>query len=574
MANGLLGSVFKVGRWTIFPEECRIRNADGDAHLRPQLMDVLVLLATHAGGVVSKDDLLQHVWKRQFVSESSLTRSIAELRAHLGDTSSPPTIVETIPKRGYRLVAAVEPCGGAAKPCVAVLPFEDLDGAAHADALADGLSDAVITQLGKNRGLRAISRQSVLHLRGTRCAIGDVARELGANAVVTGTVQRDGARVRVSAQLIKAAPEEEIWADSYESDRGDILALQDRLSVTIGEAVCTALIPAAAPDRQAEPTSVPGAWLAYTRARMTTPAMTPEAFREGLASLREAIDANPSFAPAYDELAGTLMSMGLSGYAPPLQAYADAERAASVALGLDDSLSSSHAVLALVRWLKDRDFAACESELRQADARHPGNERAQLVWALYHATVTRDRALAARHARAALEADPESPFTSSVAAWVYLFVDDGALAVAEARRALALYPQVLHSHYVLGWVEGRRGRWAEAVAHLENAERVSRDAVSLAYLGHALARADRRDEARRLLERVSARQGTGYVAAYCFVVLHAGLGEKDRAFEWLNRACADRDSRTYWLPLTPASDTLRDDPRFDAFLVQLGLGRT
>lgn len=247
MTNEVPGPVFKVGRWTVIADECRIRDTGVDLHLRPQLMDVLVLLAARAGSVVTKDDLLQYVWKREFVSESSLTRSIAELRALLGDTGSPPTIIETIPKRGYRLLAAVDPCRAAAKPCVAVLPFEHLCGPPEGDALVEGLVDAIITQLCRHRGLRAISRQSVLHLRGSQRAIGEVAREVGADAVVTGTVQRAGDRVRVSAQLIKAAPEEELWGDTYDTHRGDILALEDRLSKTIADAVAAALVPAAAP---------------------------------------------------------------------------------------------------------------------------------------------------------------------------------------------------------------------------------------------------------------------------------------------------------------------------------------
>jgi tetratricopeptide (TPR) repeat protein len=129
---------------------------------------------------------------------------------------------------------------------------------------------------------------------------------------------------------------------------------------------------------------------------------------------------------------------------------------------------------------------------------------------------------------------------------------------------------MLHSHYVLGWVAGRRNRWPEAVAHMQDAVRISRDCVSLAYLGHALARSGQHAEAQQLLEETRARRSTGYVPAYCHVVLHAGLGEIDQAFAWLDRAYADHESRVFWFPLTPASDTLRGDPRFDAFVARLG----
>jgi TolB-like protein/tetratricopeptide (TPR) repeat protein len=481
--------------------------------------------------------------------------------------------VETIPKRGYRLLGPVEPCGAISKPCVAVLPFEDLGAPPEGDCLAEGIADALITELGKVRSLRAISRQSVLHFRGTRCVIADVARELGADAVVTGTIQRAGARIHVSANLVRAFPEEEIWAEGYEADCGDVFALQQRLSAVISAAVIDALVlepdaPGAAARRPP-----PTPWPDYARARLAAATLTPEGYREGLARLRGAIEASPLFAPAYDELAATLASMGLWGHALPMDAYTDAEEAASIALSLDQSLSTGHAALALVRWLKDWDFAACETELRLAVALNPSNERARLAAALYYATVRREAGRAADHLAAALEIDPVSSGTASIAAWIHLFLGNGEQADVHARRAVAGRPPVLQGYHVLGWLAGRAGRWAEAAAEMQGAANVSRDPISLAYVGHALARVGRDAEARHLLDEVRARRAAGYVPAYSFVVLHAALGETDEAFVWLDRACLDRESRVFWLPLTPAADPLRDDPRFAAFVARLETGR-
>lgn len=567
-----LGARFRVGPWTVLADECRISSPGRDVHLRPLLMDLLVLLASRADAVVSKDAIFESVWQRQFVTDSALTRSVAELRAHLGDTLRPPRFIQTVSKRGYRFVAPVHACDERPSPRVAVLPFANLGLAPGDECVADAIVDALITSLGKRAELRVISRQSVLHLKHAQAAIPEIARELRVDAVVTGTVQHVGPRVRVLAQLTQVAPEHQLWAESYESDFGDVLGVEDQVADAVARAVAGALAPAPPVDAPAgDEVSSRTARLAYARARETSAALTPAALEASVEHLHRAIKADPLFAPAYHELAATLASMGFWGYLSPAEAFNSAEEAAAIATTLDDSLSTGHVALALVRWMKDRDLRGAEDELRRAVSLNSSNETAHLAYALFLSTVKGDRERALREVALAIDADPMALATTSTAGWIFLFVGDCARASAQAQHALSMFPGALHGHYVLGWASGRSGRWSEAVAHFEASVRLSRDPISVGYLGHALGRAGRRPEAVALLDELRAREMHERVPPYALAVLHAGLGEVDQAFARLAQCDEERESRVFWLAVIPASDPLRADPRFDAYLARLGL---
>jgi tetratricopeptide (TPR) repeat protein len=311
--------------------------------------------------------------------------------------------------------------------------------------------------------------------------------------------------------------------------------------------------------------------MAYSEARLSSESMTPAALASSVEQLHGVIKTDPFFAPAYHDLAVNLVTMGFWGHLPPARAYSDAEEAASLGLALDDSLSEGHVALAYVRWLNDWDSAAAEREFRHAVSLNPSSASAHLSYALFLAAVRRNSTHAIQQVTATLRMDPLSPMTAALCGWIFLFVGDLDGASRQAMRALALHPDALHAHYVLGWVAGRRDDWPGAVEHFEEALAVSRESHSLAYLGHALARGGRRDDAVALLNELKTRRQHERVSPYCFAVWHAGAGETDEAFAYLEQCYEHRESRIFWLPVTPASDLLRGDPRFDAFLERLGV---
>lgn len=204
-------------------------------------MDVLARLARDGGHVVTKDDLLASVWQHRFVDESALSRTVSELRHALDDNAATATYIETVAKRGYRLVAAIAPAIEPGSLRVAVLPFGTDGHTADEGSFADGITDALITEFGRLHQVRILSHQTTEHLRGTQQPLPDIARELRVDAVVEGRVLRAGDRVRVTALLLQPEPEQQLWADSFDEPLVDVLALQARLARTIAEAVGDAL---------------------------------------------------------------------------------------------------------------------------------------------------------------------------------------------------------------------------------------------------------------------------------------------------------------------------------------------
>ena len=221
-----LGRRFRVGDWTVLVDEGRIRNGTSEQHVRPLVMDLLTAFARESGQVVSKDSLLSSVWQGRFINESALSRTVAELRQALGDASAEPRYIETVAKRGYRLVAPVEPLTEAHHPRLAVLPFLNLSQNPEEQYFADGVADSLSVELGRFADLRVISHQSSRHFRNTMQSIPDIARELRVDAIVEGTALRAADRIRVTVRLVQPEPEQQLWADRFDLELRDVLPMQ------------------------------------------------------------------------------------------------------------------------------------------------------------------------------------------------------------------------------------------------------------------------------------------------------------------------------------------------------------
>ena len=563
-----LGVKFRVGEWTVQPESCRISRKDSDLHLRPMLADLLVLLAEKAGQVVSKDEILSRLRATRFVAESALTRDIAELRRMLKDSSRKPKYIETIFKRGYRLIAEVEPGKIFAQPVLAVLPFQNLSNEPSEEFFAEGIADSLTTELARLGGLRVISRQSVLHLKHCDRKLPEIARELKVDSVVEGSALRVGHKARITAQLVQVEPEAHLWARSYDCELTDILDIQAELAREIARSVLAVLAPARSePSRPVNPE----AQLAYLKARHHWTKWTRDSVQKGMYYLEQALAADPNFAPAYEGIASCLAVLGYWGHLPLEEAYPKAKAAALRAIALDDSLSAAHCALAQVHWLLDWDLEGCEREVQLALSLNPSNELAHYWYAMYLVTIRGDRTKACAEARIGLELDPLSMISNFSAAWIYLFAADYDRALDQARKTLDLYPDCLPAWHIIGIVHLTRGEHADGVRALKTAYEISMDAMSLTFLLAALAQSGMRDESAALLKELLDRSEREYIPALALSIAYMGLGDMDESFEWLDKCFAERDSRLFWLLVVPLFQPLRSDARFDLFLRRLGL---
>ena len=565
---------FRVGDWLVEQDTCVLCQGEQKKHVRPLLIDLLGALVERAGEVVTKDEILHRVWADRFVSESVLTRTMTELRSVLNDPAHAPRIIETIPRRGYRLIAPVEAMSAAEEPRLAVLPFENLNHDPEQEYFAEGISDALITELGGIPALRVISRQSVLRYKGTAKSLPEIARELKVGAIVEGAAFRTGNRIRITAQLIQAEPEHHLWAHSYEVEMSDILHLQGRVARDIAESVHAVLTPDDLARLSRQRVAQPEAHLAYLKGRFHLREWTRESIAKGFEYLHQAIADDPRCAPAYIQLAEGLAVLGYWGHLPQRQAYTEAKAAASRALECDDWLSDGHAIYGMVCWLLDWDPERCEREMQRALELNPSSPLAHMLYANFLVTMRHRREEALRQAALALQFDPLSVNTQFNLGYKLLFAGEHDRALAQAVSTLETFPDSLHAWYVRGWAELGRGHSDLAVAAFEKAVSLSQDVFSLAYLAHALGRSGQTSRARAMLNDLMARRTNEDVPEFILVLVYSGLGEIDHAFESMETCYAERDSRLFWLQVVPCFDPLRGDPRYESFVRRLQLPPT
>ena len=566
-------AVWRFGCFELDQETAELRKSGTEVRLPLQPARVLGLLVANAGKLVTREEIRREVWGEAAVDfDAGLNFCLNRIRAVLEDDARSPSYIETLSRRGYRFIAPVEPLPKA-PPILAVLPIENLNHDPEQDFFADGVVDALISELGSLKTLRVISRQTVLHLKGTQRTIPEIGRELRADAVIEGSVFRAGNRIRITAQLIQVAPEQHLWAKTYEGDLVDILTLQGRIAQAIAGAVQSAVSPSDL-ARLGRPRPVdPEAHLAYLRGRHHMSRWSRASMEKALEYFHIALEKDPGHSLSYAHLADCYGHLGFWGHYPFPDAFTKAKEAALKALALDDALGTAHWAFAWATWLNDWNLDACEAEMLRALELNASDEHAHVAFSIFLMATSDDQARAIREMDLALRVAPLSEYVNACLAWIYLFADDYEKAVEQARRTLELFPGSPLAYAGLGLAELCRSRFAPAIEIFEKAAAVSQDALSMAYLAAAHARAGNLDVATSLLENLHSRSERETVTPRCFVIVYAAIGEGGRAFNWLDRAYDAHDPSLFFLRVMPLYDSLRSDPRFDQMLRRLGIPR-
>jgi len=565
--------VYRFGDYELDRRTLELRKAGQKIKLAPQPARVLRLLVSRPGELVSRDEIRRELWgEATFVDfERNLNYCVNCVRDVLGDTAQSPRYIETLPRRGYRFVAPVERQRPFVEPTLAVLPFADLNGDPAREYFADGITDALITELARIKTVRVISRQSVLHLKGSSRKLDEIARDLSVDGIVEGGVLHEGNRVRVTAQLILMEPERHAWAQSYDCDMSAVLTTQREAARAIAGCVATALRPDAAVTSTPVRAGAEGAAASpeiietFLKAVAELGKMDAEGLGESLQYFRDITARAPDFAPGLVGHASCLFSLGFWGHAPAREVYPTAKQMLLKAIAIDDSLGGAHVVLAHIILFLDWDVVAAEREFRRAIELSPSDPEAHIFYALFLCCLGR-HAESISEAEYGLQLNPESLLPNQAAAWNYLYAGRPDTAEAQARRTLESFPDALQPRYVLGWAAWCQGRPEEAVAAFEKALGLSRDALSLSFLGHVYARLGRRDQATRLLQELVQLSSQGKASPIALVVMHTGLGDADAAFEWLETACRLRVDLHWLFVKFPGLDLLRSDSRFAALL--------
>jgi TolB-like protein/DNA-binding winged helix-turn-helix (wHTH) protein/Flp pilus assembly protein TadD len=456
---------------------------------------------------------------------------------------------------------------------LAVLPLENLSGDASQDYFSDGMTDELITELGQISELRVISRTSAMTYKGAHKPLPQIARELNVDAVVEGTVLRSGNGVRITAQLIRASADKHLWAQSYEVELRDILALQKTVARSIAEQIRIKLNPNEQAELKHQRPVNAEAYEAYLKGRYFWNKRTGDGLKKAIDYFNQAIEDDPNYAQAYSGLADSYALMGdwEYGLLPPTEAFPKAKAAATKALTLDNTLGEAHTSLAFVLDLFDWDWAAAEREYRQAIELSPSYATAH-QWYTWHLILLGRNSEAITEMRKAESLDPLSLIISADMADVLHIARRYDESIQQSRKTMEMDPRFAVTHYQLGQAYVQKGMYNEGIAELQKAIGFSGgNKTFTSNLAHAYATSGRRNEALEILNDLKNRSNNGFSNASEIALIYVGLDEQDQAMTWLEKAYGERFNPS--VLLRPSFDPLRSDPRFQDLLRRIGLNR-
>lgn len=600
--------LIRFGEFELDPESAELRKNGVTTRLQEQPFRILLELVQRPGEVVTRAELRDRLWPADtFVDfETSLNSAVKKLRDALEDSAENPRFIETFKRRGYRFIAPIQPATSSAEAprpsqrkwlwtaalalaiaigvvgsismrsqrapavppidSIAVLPLDNLSRDPEQEDFADGMTEALITDLAQIRDLRVISRTSVMQYKAARKSLPEIARELDVDAIVEGTVARAGSRVRVTAQLIHASTDRHLWAKSYERELVDIFSLQGELAQAIADAVEVNVAPQVRAGLKNAPRFDRAAVDAYFEGLAATKPQQTEDYVKAIEHYERAIAIEPEFALAHSALARTIYQFAFTGTLPPHEFMPKAEAAARSALKSDPRLGDAHVTLALVLYRFHWNWPAAEAEFRRALEVSPSSAHAHRAYSRFLFAQGRlDEA--AGHKETARKLDPRI---------AEAYLDPPSRTPEEFERAIAAYGAQLkqrpntRGYFQLGAALVMNGRLAEGIKALE-ASKPERHARYLGILGYAHGAAGNEKKARAILHDLRARSEKQYISSFPIALIHMGLGEKAAAIDRLERAHREHAFELANINTTPALDPLRTDPRFRNLVRKLGL---
>jgi TolB-like protein/Flp pilus assembly protein TadD len=450
---------------------------------------------------------------------------------------------------------------------IAVAPFTNLTGDSSQIYLTEGVTDQLVTTLAQ------VSKLRVIGLKGNQAGTsGEELAKYGIEALLTGSLQRAGASVRITIQLRSTAGDQALWARSYDGQLPTILSLEDEVARSVAERVQVALPPA---ERTRISTSrravAPAAYEAYVRGTYFLGRVTETNFRRAIGYFQQAIDIEPTYAEAYNGLAACYSELGYYALESPIETFPKARAAAVKALELDSTLAEAHAALGRVDFLYTWNFTAADSEFRRALELNPKSAANYSVYGAYLAGMGRkDESIA--NARRALELDPLTLLFQAAAARPYFNAGRYAEAIAQSQQTLHMDSTFSRAHFWLGMSYEQVDRQPDALREFQRTVALAgHSPVYLGALGHAYAIAGRIAEARTLIAELQRRSRSSYVSPVDIATVYVGLGLPDETFAWLEKAYADRAYGLVLMNTDPRFDPVRSDPRFADLIRRVGL---
>ncbi len=619
--------LYEFGPFRLDPAERKLLRGNEIVALTPKAFDTLHLLVRNSGRVLEKDELIGMLWPDTFVEEGSLSNHIFLLRKALGED---PAFIETVPRRGYRFVGAVRqfPVAAAAhleKPpevgapgiaslpakerrpwrrraalgiaavallvslaaagwfykfaargeaidSLAVLPFVNANADPNAEYLSDGITESLINSLSQLPNLKVMSRDSVFRYKGKETDAQTVGRDLGVRAIFKGRITQRGDTLNISAELIDARDNRHIWGQRYDRKLADMVALREDLAREMALALRMRLTGEEEKRLTKSYTANPEAYRDYLKGRYWWNKTTVGGFDKGIEYFQQAVAKDPTYALAYSGLADCYSSLADFGVVPAKEGYLRAKDAALKAVELDDALAEAHGSLALIKSSYDWDWSGADKEIRRAIELNPSYAdahrlHAEVLWQ----TGRLNEAIA--ETKRNLELDPISLGNNVDLGVEYFLARQYDQVISQERKVLELDPNYIEAYYFRGIAYLKKSMLEEGKADLEKGLAIApASEVALTGVGYGYAVTGRRAEAHRVLDKLNELSKQKYVSPIWRVKIYAGLVEKDKAFEWLEKAYEDHSIVSVgYIKTNPMFDPLRSDPRFADLLRRTNL---
>ena len=571
-------SDFQLGAWRVQPQLNSVASNHKIVRLEPKMMGVLLCLAQRSGDVLSKEQIVREVWAGTFVTDDVLVRCVSELRKAFGDSAAKPTVIETVPKRGYRLMLPVIPVASGnrlesdfragALDSIAVFPFENAGLGSELQYLSDGITEGIINSLSRLIRLRVVPRTTIFRYRERSVDPILAGRELRTRLVLTGRVRETGGDLIVDAELIDTPQESQLWGGKFKRKFCDALEVIGEIAAEVSKRLQLRLTNEQSTRLTQRPTENREAFHLFLKAMYHANKWTPEGSRKGIEYARQAIEADPAYAAPYAALAYVYGMLGYAGVLAPADAFPKSRAAALKALEIDEIDVSAHVWLGLMRLFYDWDWHGAEVEIRTALDLGPNDPASHFAYGIWLLAMGRCEESIAE-LKQALALDPLSSPINAFMIAAYSGARRYDQALEHCHKTLELDPTFSAAQAHLAGTLARLGRYDEAIAEAQKLCDLIGAVRGKSVMGRVYAIAGRTEEARRIAEELETQGKPGSLAS-ALPYIYAALRDHDRALHWLEQAYLARVSELVFIGQLPELDGLRSDPRFVDLLRRIG----
>ena len=454
---------------------------------------------------------------------------------------------------------------------IAVLPFVNQNHDADSEYLSDGVTESIINSLTQLPNLRVTGRSSVFYYKGKDSDPLKVGNELGVRAVLTGRITQRGDNITISAELTDVRDNKQLWGEKYERRASDLMSLQRDIAGQIANNLRLKISGEEHERMMKHYTNNSEAYQLYLKGRFYWNQRTGEALKKSIEYFKEAIEKDPSYALAYSGMADSYLLLAPYSVSAPQESYPQAKAAAQRALEIDDTLGEAHISLAHALFFTDWNFPEAEKEYRRGIQLNPNYPTAHHWYGNTYLSRTArpDEALA--EMKRAAELDPLSQIIRADFAESYLYARRYDQAIEQLRKTIEMDQNFYYAHFQLGMVYEMKGSFPDAIAEYLKARQSNDDPYVLGLLGHAYAMSGKKDEVLKTLDQLRDIASRRYVPLYTFAMVYAGLGDRDRAFQWLEKSYQAHEPKITRIKVEPLLDGLRSDPRFADLERRIGL---